>query len=169
MIRFLIAIAPRTIFRMPLPCAPVALNRQQHRRRQAFHDRGRRHAEGGEDTRVRRDEDAGNAERCGEVAGVQGAGAAEGDEREAVRVVAAFDGDLAEGALHVRVGDAEDSCGGAIGITSEGGRDSLHGLDGELVGLAGVAYFEERLDGQVFEREALVLQLFASARFEAVS
>ena len=84
------------------------------------------------DARVRRDEDARDAQGRREVAGVQRAGAAEGDEREVARVVAALDRDPAEGALHVRVGDAEDGSGGLMRIAAERRRDALHRLERKL-------------------------------------
>src|SRR5579863_3887833 len=56
-------------------------------------------------------ENATDAEGLRECAGVERAGTAEGDEREVARIVAAFDGDAAEGRLHTRVGHAEDAFG----------------------------------------------------------
>ena len=48
-------------------------------------------AQGAENAGTGGQEDAGNAEGVGQVAGVQGAGAAEGHKGEGTRVEAAFD------------------------------------------------------------------------------
>ena len=45
--------------------------------------------------------------------------AAEGEEREVARVVAARQGDQADGAGHAVVGDAQDRRGGRLGVEPE--------------------------------------------------
>ena len=56
-----------------------------------------------------RDEQRRDAELLGQRAGVQAAGAAEGDERELARVEAALDGDHAQRPAHLGVGHAHDA------------------------------------------------------------
>ncbi len=72
---------------------------------------GEQHAEGGEDAGVLGDEDGGDVERVGEGAGVEAAGAAEGEQGEVAGIVAALNADDANGPLHVGVGDADDAFG----------------------------------------------------------
>ena len=50
---------------------------------------------------------------------MEGAGAAEGDEREVARVVSAFDGDAAQGGFHVGVGYPQDGGRGSVRVTVE--------------------------------------------------
>ena len=58
-----------------------------------------------------RHQDARDADLLGEGHRVHGAGAAEGDQGEVARVVAALDRDLADGRRHPRHGDADDALG----------------------------------------------------------
>ena len=60
----------------------------------------------------RRDDDRERAHQLGDRVGVQRPGAAEGDERELARVVAALDADHAQRARHVLVDDPQDAVGG---------------------------------------------------------
>ncbi len=71
------------------------------------------------------DQHAGDAELAGEGGGVQGAGAAEGEEGEVARVGAEGERDHADGVRHAGVGDAEDGFGGGLGGEAEGGGDGL--------------------------------------------
>ena len=73
---------------------------------------GHQHADGGGDARVRRHQHGRDAELARQRVGVQRAGAAEGDQHELARIVAALHGDQAHGADHVRVGDLHDAGGG---------------------------------------------------------
>ena len=61
-----------------------------------------------------RHDDRERAHQLGDRVGVQRAGAAEGDERELARVVAALDADHAQRAGHVLVDDLEDPLGGLL-------------------------------------------------------
>ncbi len=63
---------------------------------------------------VRRDEDAGHAERVGEGAGVERAAAAEGDERAAARVDPPFHAHAAQRARHLGVGGGDHRGGGTL-------------------------------------------------------
>ena len=58
-----------------------------------------------------RHQHARDADLVGQGQRVHGAGAAEGDQREVARVVAALDGDLADGGGHAGHGDAHDALG----------------------------------------------------------
>ena len=55
-----------------------------------------------------------DVEQLRQPARVQRAGAAEGDQREAARIVAAADGDRADGARHRVVDDLDDAGGGLL-------------------------------------------------------
>ena len=78
-------------------------------------DVGDEHAIGAEHAGDGRDEDAANAQVIGQVAGMQRAGAAEGEQGEAPRVITALDGDAAQSAFHGGVGDAHHAQGGFFG------------------------------------------------------
>ncbi len=81
----------------------------QDRRGVVLDDVGEQHAERGEDAGVLRDENGRDVERVGEVACMQAAGAAEGEQCEVARIEATLHADHADGALHVGVGDAHDA------------------------------------------------------------
>ena len=83
------------------------------------------------------DEDAGDAELAGERAGVQRAGAAEGEEGEVARVGAEGERDHADGVRHLGVGDAEDGLGGGLGVEAEGAGDRCRSGRRRGVGGAG--------------------------------
>ena len=109
-------------------------------------DVGAEHPGGAEHARVRRNDRGRNAERGGEVAGVERARAAGRDEREVGRVAPAFDRDHAQGAGHVgvdhidhgagrpgdvpaeRLGDRRDRVAGALGIERDRRAEDLAGL-----------------------------------------
>ena len=76
-----------------------------------FHDVAGQNSEGGERAGQRGDDHPRDAQGFGEFAGVEASGAAEGDQREIAGVVAALDGDDADGFLHGGVDDADDSGG----------------------------------------------------------
>ena len=86
------------------------------------------------DPRVGRDDNGRDVELAGQVGGVNRARAAEGDEAEIARVVAAADRDQADGIGHVRVGDLDDGVGGAHGVVAERRGDLLR--DGSFGGVA---------------------------------
>ncbi len=81
----------------------LAFDRPNERARVVFDDIAYQDAEGRERTGILRHDDARDAERARQVAGVHAAGAAEGDEREVTRIVAALDRDHADGLLHGRI------------------------------------------------------------------
>ncbi|MDW8207602.1 MAG: hypothetical protein RMJ43_07170 [Chloroherpetonaceae bacterium] len=99
-------------------------------------DVGERESECGEGSGEGGDEHGGDVERVGEFAGVERSGASEGEECEVGGVVSAFDGDVAEGACHGGVGDAEDGEGCLFGCGVE--------LRGELAGVVVDAFDVER-------------------------
>jgi hypothetical protein len=61
---------------------------------------------------VFRDKNGADTEFLGDFASVQSAAAAEGDQGEVTGIVSALDRDQANGALHIRVRDAQDTFGG---------------------------------------------------------
>ena len=71
-----------------------------------------------------------DAELARDLARVQAARAAKSDQREIARVVAALDRDNANRALHVCVGDAQDSRRGGRAIELELACDAVHGRSG---------------------------------------
>ena len=75
----------------------------------------------------RRDDHRERAHQLGHGVGVQRAGAAERDERELARVVAALDADHAQRAGHVLVDDPQDAVGGLLEAEAHRVGDRLHG------------------------------------------
>ena len=94
-------------------------------------DVGEQQAERGEDPGVGRNDHLRDAERAGERGGVQAAGTAEGEQREAAGVVAALEGDHLDRAGHVLVGDLDDRRGQLHRLHAETRRKPIDRLDRE--------------------------------------
>ena len=78
-------------------------------------------AQGGQDAGAPWHQHAGDAELGGQFAGVHRAGAAKRHEGEVAGVVAAFQRDGADGALHIGIDDADDAQGGVGGRGANAG------------------------------------------------
>ena len=93
---------------------------------------GHQHPPGGEDCRLRGDDDLVHPQLAHQRSGVHRASAAEGDEREVTRIVTAPHRDQLERVDHVGVGNADDSHGRLLEAHLEGIGDGLQGRFGLL-------------------------------------
>ena len=104
-------------------------------------DAAGQHAHRREHAGRRREHHARNAERPCQVAGMHRPRAAEGEQRQFARIEAALDGDGADGANHIGVGDLADAIGRGLDGEAERGAERLadrspRRLDVELQGAA---------------------------------
>ena len=81
---------------------------------------GRREAQRAEHSRGQRNEDALHPQLLGQRAGMQGPGAAEGDQRKPARIDPALDADHAERPRHLGLDDPNDSGGSLGGLSGRG-------------------------------------------------
>ena len=88
------------------------VEQREHRARHIVHHVGTEHAPGREPGRIGGHDDLGDPHLLGQQRSDQRAGAAEGDQRELPRVVAALDGDLPHGADGAGEEDVEHAGGG---------------------------------------------------------
>src|SRR5262249_55752699 len=86
-------------------------NANQDGLRQVAHDVGAQNPESRECSREHGNEHRLHFESSRQIAGMQRTGATESNQRIVARIVALFDGDDANGALHDSVGNAEDAGG----------------------------------------------------------